>query len=76
MQAGRHYTNPGGIRLGVAELTRLGMGKGEMVEVAELVRLAMTGEKKREMTQRIAEMRKRFQRVKYSFADSPACFFR
>jgi hypothetical protein len=36
----------------------------------------MTGEKKREMTQRIAEMRKRFQRVKYSFADSPACFFR
>ena len=76
LQAGRHYTNPGGIRLGVAELTRLGMGKGEMVEVAELTHLAMTGEKKREVTQRIAELRKGFQKVKYSFKDSPAYFFR
>jgi len=75
LQAGRHYTNPGGIRLGVAELTRLGMGKGEMVEVAELTHEAMTGEKKREVTQRIAELRKGFQKVKYSFKDSPAYFF-
>ena len=76
LQAGRHYTNPGGIRLGVAELTRLGMGKGEMTEVAELIHLAMMGEKKREVTQRIAELRKGFQKVKYSFRDSPAYFFR
>ncbi len=76
LQAGRHYTNPGGIRLGVAELTRLGMGKGEMAEVAQLVHLAMTGEKKREVTGRIRELRKGFQRVKYSFGESPAYFFR
>ncbi len=76
LQAGRHYTNPGGIRLGVAELTRLGMGKGEMTEVAQLVHLAMTGEKKREVTGRIRELRKGFQRVKYSFGESPAYFFR
>ena len=76
LQAGRHYTNPGGVRLGVAELTRLGMGKGEMTEVAELIHSAMMGKKKREVTQRIAELRKGFQKVKYSFRDSPAYFFR
>ena len=75
LQAGRHYTNPGGIRLGVAELTRLGMGKGEMAEVAEIIHSAMTGQKKSETIARIAEMRKGFQKVKYSFVESPAYFF-
>ncbi len=76
LQAGRHYTNPGGIRLGVAELTRLGMGKGEMAEVARVVHLAMAGKKKREVTGRIRELRKGFQTVKYSFRESPAYSFR
>jgi len=76
LQAGRHYTNPGGIRLGVAELTRLGMGKGEMAEVAEIIHSAMTGQKKNETIARVAEMRKGFQKVKYSFMESPAYFFR
>ena len=75
LQAGRHYTNPGGIRLGVAELTRLGMGKGEMKESAEIIRLALTGAKKREVVSRIREMRRGFQKVKYSFRDSPAYSF-
>jgi len=46
---GRHYTNPRGTRLRVVELTRLRMGKGEMTEVGELIYVAMTGQKKREM---------------------------
>ncbi|HZW84356.1 MAG TPA: serine hydroxymethyltransferase [Nitrososphaerales archaeon] len=75
LQAGRHYTNPGGIRLGVAELTRLGMGKGEMTEVAELVHLGMEGEKEDEVRKRVRELRKGFQSVKYSFGDSPAYSF-
>jgi glycine hydroxymethyltransferase len=76
LQAGRHYTNPGGIRLGVAELTRLGMGRGEMREVAEVIHLAMGGESKRQVVSRIREMRRGFQKVKYSFRDSPAYSFR
>ena len=76
LKAGRHYTNPGGIRLGVAELTRLGMSKGEMAEVAELVHVAMSGKKKVEVRSRIRELRKRHQKVKYSFRDSPAYSFR
>lgn len=76
LQAGRHYTNPGGIRLGVAELTRLGMGKGEMREVAEIVHLAMAGQSKREVSARVKELRKGFQSIKYTFGESPAYFFR
>jgi glycine hydroxymethyltransferase len=75
LQAGRHYTNPGGIRLGVAELTRLGMGKSEMKEIAELVHLGMTGTRKREVVARIRELRREFQTIKYSFSDSPAYSF-
>ncbi len=76
LQAGRHYTNPGGIRLGVAELTRLGMGKGEMKEVAKIIHLAMEGRSKREVASRVKELRKGFQTVKYAFGESPAYFFR
>ena len=75
LQAGRHYTNPGGIRLGVAELTRLGMGRSEMKEVAEIVHMALGGARKREVVGRIKEMRRGFQRVKYSFRDTPAYSF-
>jgi glycine hydroxymethyltransferase len=76
LQAGRHYTNPGGIRLGVQELTRLGMGRSEMKEVAELVHLGLGGEKKREVVIRIRELRKGFQKVRYSFRNTPAYSFR
>jgi len=76
LQAGRHYTNPGGIRLGVAELTRLGMGKGEMGEVAELVHASMSGKDRNRVGRDIKELRTEFQTVKYSFKDSPAYSFR
>ena len=75
LQAGRHYTNPGGIRLGVAELTRLGMGKSEMKEIADIVHVALGGAKKREVVSRIRELRKGFQKVEYSFRESPAYSF-
>lgn len=76
LQAGRHYTNPGGIRLGVAELTRLGMGKSEMKEVAQILHTAMASHKRQEVVGRVKELRKGYQTVKYGFGDSPAYFFR
>jgi glycine hydroxymethyltransferase len=75
LKAGRHYTNPGGIRLGVAELTRLGMGRSEMKEIAEIVHLGIGGAEKREVVGRIKELRRGFQQVKYSFRDSRAYSF-
>jgi hypothetical protein len=51
------------------------MGKSEMKETAEVVRLALGGTKKREVIGRIRELRRGFQKVKYSFKDSPAYSF-
>jgi glycine hydroxymethyltransferase len=75
LQAGRHYTNPGGVRLGVAELTRLGMNKSDMREVAEILHLALTTDKAAQIKKRVASLRKSRQTVKYSFKESPAYFY-
>ncbi len=76
LQAGRHYVNPGGIRLGVSELTRLGMHKGEMKEVAEILHLALGAKNQSLVRHRISGLRKDFQTVGYTFRPSPAYFFR
>jgi glycine hydroxymethyltransferase len=76
LQAGRHYQNPGGIRLGVSELTRLGMGKGEMKEVADVLHVALTTGKVDAVKKRVRGLRRLHQRVKYSFDNSPAYFYR
>lgn len=76
LQAGRHYTNPGGIRLGVSELTRLGMGKSEMKEVADVLHVALTTDKVELVKRRVRGLRRLHQRVKYSFDNSSAYFYR
>lgn len=76
LQAGRHYTNPGGIRLGVSELTRLGMGKSEMKEVAEVLHLALNTDAVAPIKKRVKGLRRLRQKVKYSFDGSPAYFYR
>ncbi|MCS7131637.1 MAG: serine hydroxymethyltransferase, partial [Hadesarchaea archaeon] len=46
IREGRHYKNPGGIRLGTSEVTRLGMKEGEMEEIAEFIkRVVIDGER-------------------------------
>lgn len=76
LQAGRHYTNPGGIRLGVPELTRLGMKKSDMREVAEILHAALNTEEVALVKKRVLRLRKPHQKVLYSFASSPAYFYR
>ncbi len=76
LQAGRHYTNPGGIRLGVSELTRLGMGRSEMKEVAEVLHTALTTEKIEQVKRRVRGLRRLHQKVKFSFDNSSAYFYR
>jgi len=75
LQAGRHYTNPGGIRLGVAELTRLGMSKSDMREVAEILHVALSTQKSAAVKQRIRNLRKTHQKVRYAFEESGAYFY-
>ena len=68
IQAGRHYQNPGGIRIGTSEVTRLGMKKSDMVEVARFIkRVVVDKEEPKKVKQSVAEFRKNFQNVHYCF---------
>lgn len=65
---GRHYKNPGGIRLGTSEVTRLGMKEGEMKGIAEFIRrVIIDGEEPRRVAGEVAEFRRGYQRVHYCF---------
>ncbi|MDX1797856.1 MAG: serine hydroxymethyltransferase, partial [Candidatus Lokiarchaeia archaeon] len=65
---GRHYKNPGGLRMGTSEVTRLGMGKSEMKDIAEFFKKLIIEEKDpKKVKNEVAEFRKDFQEVKYCF---------
>ena len=68
---GRHYMNPGGLRLGTSEITRLGMGKSEMVDIAEFFKELLINKKDpQKVKQEVAEFKKDFQEIKYCFQTS------
>ena len=65
---GRHYQNPGGLRIGTSEVTRLGMGKSEMVDIAEFFKKLLIDKKDpKKIKNEVAEFRKDFQEIKYCF---------
>ncbi len=57
------------IRIGVQEVTRLGMKEGEMKHIAELISRALKGDSVRD---EVEELSREFSRVHYSFDSSPA----
>jgi len=59
------FNNPEGIRIGVQEMTRFGMGKEEMRRIAELIKECMVDKKK--VKEEVNRFRSAFQEVKYSF---------
>lgn len=61
-------TNPSGVRIGVQELTRVGMGKREMQEVAEFyARALVKKEDPKKVKADVKAFKARFQAVKYCF---------
>jgi glycine hydroxymethyltransferase len=75
IKAGRHYMHPGGIRLGTSEVTRLGMKEGDMKEVASLIqRVVIKKEEPSKVSHDVAEFRRTFQRVHYSFDNSTGAY--
>jgi len=65
---GRHYQNPGGLRMGTSEVTRLGMGKSEMVDIADFFKKLIIEKKDpKKVKNEVAEFRKDFQEIKYCF---------
>ncbi len=68
--------NPSGIRLGVQELTRLGMNEGEMEEIAELISGILDGKiSDWRARDKVAELRREFNTLKYTFEEHPAYDF-
>jgi glycine hydroxymethyltransferase len=71
LKAKRHYMHPGGIRLGTSEITRLGMKEPEMKEIASMIRDVVIAKKEpSEITTKVAEFRKEFQKTQYCFDNS------
>ncbi|MCL4344458.1 MAG: serine hydroxymethyltransferase [Nitrososphaerota archaeon] len=68
IKAGRHFRNPGGLRMGVQEITRLGMGLNEMEEVADILyRVIVKKEDHNKTKESIRELKNKFSSVKYTF---------
>ncbi len=68
IKAGRNYFHPSGIRLGVSEITRLGMKKSEMQEIASLIKQVVIEKKDpKKILQKVKTLRKNYQKVKFCF---------
>ncbi|MCZ6581578.1 MAG: serine hydroxymethyltransferase [Thaumarchaeota archaeon] len=68
IKAGRNYFHPGGIRLGVSEITRLGMKESEMKEIASFIKKVVIDKKdKKKVASEIKLFRKNFQKVHFCF---------
>jgi len=75
IREGRHYKNPGGIRLGTSEVTRLGMKEREMGEIAEFIRRAVIdGEAPERVAADVVEFRRDYQRVHYAFESATQAY--
>ena len=68
IKAGRNYFHPGGIRLGVSEITRLGMKENEMKEIATFMKQIIIEKKDpKKILSKVKSWRKDYQKVKYCF---------
>lgn len=75
IQAGRHYMNPGGLRIGTQEVTRLGMKEAEMIEISEFVKQVIVDHRSpQEVGKKVSEFRARFQKVHYAFSSSKTAY--
>lgn len=60
--------HPSGIRIGVSEITRLGMKESEMTEIASLIkRVVVDMQDPHIVSKDVIDFRKQFQRVEYAF---------
>jgi glycine hydroxymethyltransferase len=65
---GRHFENPGGIRIGTSEITRLGMKENDMEVVADFItEVLKEGKDPKKVKEEVSEFRKDFQDLHYCF---------
>src|SRR6188472_2774460 len=68
IKSGKHYMHPSGVRIGVPEVTRLGMKKGEMETIAAFIkRVVIDKVEPTQVAKDVSAFRKDFQKVHYAF---------
>lgn len=68
IKAGRHYTNPGGLRIGTSEITRLGMKESDMQVIADLMKKVIVDKVSLNVVKEdVSQFRKNFQKIHYAF---------
>jgi glycine hydroxymethyltransferase len=71
IKSGKHYMHPSGIRIGVPEVTRLGMKENEMKEIASFIKQVVIDKSDtKKVSSAVAEFREQFQKVQYAFENS------
>src|SRR6476469_10036170 len=71
IKSGKHYMHPSGIRIGVPEVTRLGMKESEMKEIASFIKQIVIDKSDAERVgSSVSEFREQFQKVHYAFENS------
>ncbi|MEM4238034.1 MAG: serine hydroxymethyltransferase [Candidatus Nitrosocaldaceae archaeon] len=71
IKAGRNYLHPGGIRLGTAEITRLGMKVDDMKSIAIFMKRAIIDKEEASIIRRdVKNFKELFKHVKYTFDNS------
>ena len=75
IKEGRHFMNPGGIRLGTSEITRLGMKENDMKEIAEFIKQVVIDKENVEKVKAdVVTFRKDYQKVHYCFENSTEAY--
>lgn len=68
---GRNYLNPGGIRMGTSEVTRIGMKEAEMKEIAKFMRrVVIDREEPTKVAKDVNSFRKAYQKLHYCFSSN------
>jgi len=70
-----HYDNPGGIRLGVQEVVRLGMGPDEMQEIANFFRrVIIEKEDPVKVRKDVVNFKRQYNEIHYTFVDKQEAY--
>jgi glycine hydroxymethyltransferase len=65
------HDRPDGIRIGVQEMTRFGMGEAEMARIAQLMHECIVG--RRDVRDEVNRFRSEFREVRYSYDNFGEC---
>ena len=75
IKEGRNYFHPSGVRIGVPEVTRLGMKEDEMQEIATFIKKVVIDKQDiPKVLKNVTEFKKNFQKVHYAFDNETSAY--